>query len=594
MRKLIVAILTALCLLPTMGEAQVPYSYAPLEIGDAKTTGVGSNKNSFFQGVTLFDPAEDPALARMKGKKVVGVRCYLRADYKQSRQKRSAILAYEGSLSNNIRTTVVDFSEGWNDMLFDEPIVLGDEKLYLGVQVYETVGSPHPLLTFSDASVPQSCIINLGKQSWDEYFDRGTPFIALLLEEDAATAFENTAYAQNTTHPQTVAPDADFDGGLYIMNQSASPIGKLEIAMTGTGTTEPTYRTVTLPTPLAPGAATVITTKLHSGLGEGTSVDFSVSVTRLNKAVSQDGRTGTTKLYVTYDNFIRTPLIEEFTSQRCVNCPQMAYFLEKALEVYEGDYVYLAHHVGFIEDVFTTQPDREIQYIFGGYENEYNPAIMYNRAILEGESKVIQGVRDMSPTPYTEALTLAAQMPAMAEVSIDATGEKLKLTGRVARDLKDNELYLSCYLVEDGISTDKYYQLGMDDADAPSDLHEVFHHNGVILHYFTSSAAGDLLSPDDNGRFSVEYAKAEKDGFGGTRQRIVAFVHRTNKSSLSDNQVLNASEIILTQTGISSPSLDTRHEAATFDLLGRKVGCAIRGHMSKGIYVIGGKKVIVK
>ena len=58
--------------------------------------------------------------------------------------------------------------------------------------------------------------------------------------------------------------------------------------------------------------------------------------------------------------------------------------------------------------------------------------------------------------------------------------------------------------------------------------------------------------------------------------------------------MLNASEIILTQTGISSPSLDTRHEAATFDLLGRKVGSATRGQMSKGIYVVEGKKVIVK
>ena len=48
------------------------------------------------------------------------------------------------------------------------------------------------------------------------------------------------------------------------------------------------------------------------------------------------------------------------------------------------------------------------------------------------------------------------------------------------------------------------------------------------------------------------------------------------------------------QTGISSPSLDTRHEAATFDLLGRKVGSATRGQMSKGIYVVEGKKVIVK
>ena len=593
MRRIILSFMTVLCLCLS-GKAQVYYSYAPLAAAQEQLSGLGSNKNSFVQGAVLFDPSADAALARMKGKKVVGVRCYMRDDYAQARQRRSAVQAFEGSLANNVRTQYVDFKQGWNDVLFDEPLVIGDAKLYLGLQAYETIGSPYPLVAFAAATVPQACYVNIGKKTWEEYTDRGTLLIAAILEDDCAPLIATTAYAQNTTHPQTVAPDDDFEGGLYVVNQSAKTLQEIEISMTGAGATVPTIRTVQLPSALAPGQATVVQTSLHSGLTEGTSVDFTVDVTRLNGEQAQAGRPGTTKLFVTLDNFIRTPLIEEFTSQRCINCPQMAYFLEKALEVYEGDYVYIAHHVGFIEDVFTTQPDREIQYIFGGYENEYNPAIMYNRAVLEGESKVIQGVRDMSPTPYTEALTLAAQMPAMAEVSIDATGEKLKLTGRVARDLKDSELYLSCYLVEDGISTDKYYQLGMDDADAPSDLHEVLHHNGVILHYFTSSAAGDLLSPDDNGRFSVEYAKAEKDGFGGTRQRIVAFVHRTNKSSLSDNQVLNASEIILTQTGISSTSLDMRHEAATFDLLGRKVGSATRGQMSKGIYVVEGKKVIVK
>ena len=81
---------------------------------------------------------------------------------------------------------------------------------------------------------------------------------------------------------------------------------------------------------------------------------------------------------------------------------------------------------------------------------------MYNRAILEGENKVIQGVRDMSPEPYKEALALAADMPAMAEVNIESDGSNVTVSGRVARDLVSKPLYLSCYLVEDGISADKY------------------------------------------------------------------------------------------------------------------------------------------
>ena len=266
----------------------------------------------------------------------------------------------------------------------------------------------------------------------------------------------------------------------------------------------------------------------------------------------------------------------------------MAYFLEKALEEYEGSYVYVAHHSGFVEDKFTTQPDRDILYVFGGYENQYNPAIMYNRAILEGENQIIQGVRDMSPEPYKQALALAADMPAMAEVNIETTSSQVTVSGRVARDLVGTPLYLSCYLVEDGISTDDYPQVGMDDADAPADLKDVFCHNGVILHHFTSSAAGDLISPDTEGRYSMVFTSIEKEGFGGTRQRIVALVHRTNKENLRDNQVLNAAEIITQATGIQDLRLtkDTTPNA-TYDLQGRRIST-----LNKGVYIVNGKKIL--
>ena len=577
--------------------AQVPYGYAPLAADEEDLSGLGGNKNQFVQGMTLFDPTTDPVLGRLKGREIRGVRCYLRADYRQARQKRSGILASQGKVDNFVRTQYVDLVKGWNDILFDDPLTIGDEPLYLGVQAYETLGSPYPLVAYNKAVVPQSCWINLGKKTWEEYTDRGTLLIMALIDDDAATAIERTAYAQNTTHPQTVAPDRDFPGGLYIHNCSSTPIQSVEIAMQGEGAQSPTLRTIELPTPIEAYGSTVVEASLRSGSTEGTSVDWTATVTRINDEPAQAGRPGTTTLYVTQDDFLRTPLIEEFTSQRCVNCPQMAYFLDKALEEYQGDYVYVSHHTGFVEDVFTTQPDREILYVFGGYENEYNPAIMYNRAILEGENQVIQGVRDMSPTPYLEALAKAYDMPAMAEVNVEEQNGQVHVYGRVARDLVGKPLYLSCYLVEDGISTDNYFQKGMDDADAPADLKDVFRHNGVILHYFTQEAIGDLLQTSEDGTYDIRYPAVEKEGFGGTGRRLVAFVHKVNKADLRDNAVLNATQSRLNTDGIET----MRHEenemgngewsngTYIYDLNGRRVNLP-----TKGIYINRGKKMIVR
>ena len=586
----LLTLLLLFCASPLLAQL-VPYSYAPNDVLPEEISGLGGSKSQYIQGLTLFDPATDPALARMKGLQIKGVRCYLRADYKQKRQSRSGILASTGSPTNIVQTTYADLTEGWNDVMFDEPLTIGDEPIFLGVQVYETLGSSHPLVTYKNATVPRSCYVNQGKKTWEEYTDRGTLLIAALLDEAAAPLLQNTAYTQNTTHPQTVAPDADFHGELYVHNFSAEPLTSIEIAMQGEGAEQPTLRTIDLTkTPVPAYGSTIVQATLHSGSAEGTAVNWSATVTIFNDNAAQNGRTGTTQLYVTYDNFIRTPLVEEFTSQRCIACPQMAYFLEKAFELYEGDYVYVSHHSGFVKDAFTSAADEELTYVFGGYENEYNPAIMYNRAVFEGENTIVQGIRDMSPTPYLEALAIAADMPAMAEVNIEETTEGITVSGRVARDLVATPLYLSCYLVEDGIKTDNYPQLGMDDDDAPSDLKQVFRHNGVILHYFTKEALGDQLEVQSNGSYRVTYPTIQKDGFGGTARRYVAFVHKINKDNLRDNTVLNAAQFPIIPTGINDLNQGVKPHG-TYDLAGRQI---VNRKLPKGLYVSNGHKIVVK
>ena len=112
----------------------MPYGYAPANPAAEDLSALGGNKNQFVQGLTKFDPAQDPVLQRLKGREVKGVRCYVRADYKQARQKRSGILASESKPENIVRQTYADLTEGWNDVMFDEPYVIGDEPFFLGVQ----------------------------------------------------------------------------------------------------------------------------------------------------------------------------------------------------------------------------------------------------------------------------------------------------------------------------------------------------------------------------------------------------------------------------------------------------------------------------
>ena len=83
-QRSLVALLLFVAAMPL--SSQVPYGYAPANPVAEELSALGGNKNQFVQGLTKFDPAQDPVLQRLKGKEVKGVRCYVRADYKQSRQ----------------------------------------------------------------------------------------------------------------------------------------------------------------------------------------------------------------------------------------------------------------------------------------------------------------------------------------------------------------------------------------------------------------------------------------------------------------------------------------------------------------------------
>ena len=154
----------------------------------------------------------------------------------------------------------------------------------------------------------------------------------------AFTASALSFMLENLTKP-VILTGSQLPIGQLRTDGKENLITSIEIAMQGQGATVPTMRTIQFDKPIEAYGGTVVEASLRSGSDEGTSVDWTATVTKINGNEAQAGRPGTTKLYVTYDNFIRTPLIEEFTSQRCIACPQMAYFLDKALDEYEGDYV---------------------------------------------------------------------------------------------------------------------------------------------------------------------------------------------------------------------------------------------------------------
>lgn len=75
----------------------------------------------------------------------------------------------------------------------------------------------------------------------------------------------------------------------------------------------------------------------------------------------------------------RTVLIEEFTGEKCSNCPAAANALHEVLtdEDYKGRAIAVSHHAGYGTDSYTTSFDTEFTWFYNG--GLYAPAFMFDR-----------------------------------------------------------------------------------------------------------------------------------------------------------------------------------------------------------------------
>lgn len=558
MKKKISAFICACIAIFAAAQESVHYGYAPDVMPESAQIAQGQGGNGFLAGMICLDPTVDPVVARLEGHQIKGVRCYLRADYKQARQERSFIMCTTGSADATPVKKVCNFLAGWNEVYFDEPITIGSDPIYVGMQVYEQRGTSHPFVSYGAASVPGGCWINLNKEGWVNYTDRGTLLIQAILDDEAADKTGNMMYAQVASAPQTVAPSATFDCEVYFNNYTNQSINSIELQMLGQGDETPYSTEVVFDTPLAPYEGRNIPMEVYAGSETGVNQWVELSVSRINDETTQEARPGISYHYVTIDAFQRVPLIEEFTSQYCTNCPFMIYFLDKAIHEYEGEVVYVTHHTGFVPDVFTQPGEEVLTYLFGE-QSPFNPAVMYDRRVFSGEITPIHGASVAETTPYMEAINMVAPMLAMAEVNIEttytATDNTLQPTvsGRINSELTAAGVpaYLSVYLVEDSIPAEgTHFQTGLvEEEGAPEDLIETFRHNGVKRHVFTEHI-GTLLTLGSENDYRVTFDAITLDtSWNANNLRLVAFVHKIDQEDMTQNEVLNAAQKKLSISG---------------------------------------------
>lgn len=530
-------------------EAEAYFGFAPFDSPTDATTAQGSGKNGYAEAAITLDPTANAVVEALKGKKILGVRCFIRADYPQKKKRTSSVNIRLGSLDNEPIKNYADFFEGWNVIMLDEPIEIGDEPVYIGPMVYETSGNPYPFVAASGGALPGGYSISLNKGPWQTLTQRGNLLMQVILDAEPEE-LPLAAQAAPCKVPSVVSPDNTFLCDVSIHNFSATPIESAEITTTADNGETESKSTFRFDPPVAPFDSRTFEASLSTGTVEDPAVNYALSVTALNSETTELRPATPFTLHVTSNAFLRIPLVEEFTSMHCVNCPFMAYFLDIALEEFENPYIYITRHTGFVNDLFTLPSEKELLYLFGD-NGTYNPAIMYDRMVRsESDLSPVYGA-DPNPNPlgYSAALEEASERPAYAKILVDSeiTDDQAGCVvhGRIADGISTEGLYICASLIENGIPAEApYIQSGIYDApeDAPEDLVERFRHNGIVRIEFNKDALGDPLEVDPVTReFRVDFGNFPvKPEWKTDNCEAVAFICRVNKENLRDNYVLNA------------------------------------------------------
>lgn len=572
-RIILFFLLTAFLALPSVrAEAQdeLYFGIVPLEADAGRLSPLGTGENKFFETVVCLDTSSDVLVGKLEGCEIVGVRCFLNYEYRQKSKEFSAITVYEGDLESEPSLKFVNFEEGWNEVYLDQPIPINAGKTYVGMRVFELLGSPYPFAVYDEAGTVGSYFKNEGKSGWT-HVENVAPLALQVIIKGDKDLLAGSASASFSSYPDVVVPGEEFACRIYVHNWSSEPLESLKVKSVSTSEEE---RTFDLSQPIAPYDGRTVEAVFRAGDEQGEEMPMSLTVSEVNGQPVSGLYSFTSLFYVCRNIFTRIPVIEEFTGLECVNCPFMSYYIDIALEEYAAPYVYIAHHAGYRDDELTTEADKALLYLFPESEATFNPAVMYDRRALEsGEGDIIHGARLASPEPYYQAVTEAKGYPAEAMVLVDMSEENgvIECSAEVTvTDIaieKGGDFRLSAFLIEDSITVEQYHQSGLDVEGAPDDLLERFRHNGVIRRCLSADPLGDVMTFDGENVFRIDYPTFEKEAvWNWDNCHVVAVAHKVNKEDLTDNYVLNAGDNRLNEVAksVEMPRADAADDISVY------------------------------
>lgn len=590
MKRLFTLIFMSLIGLGLWAADSLTISYCGGELATASTYG---RETKGEVSAAIFVPAA--TVGKYTGNNIVAVRAGITSRLNIDSLRvwvRSTLTGEDLASGISLPSGTPKLQKGWNDVALSEPLAIsaatGD--LYIGYTYYcrnrayavSVVGEGQPGTSFVNTSGSFADLKDAGVLSIEGVvtgnslpsFDLGLTRVALGPDQSGTGYYADLSVSNLGTQDVSGFDVTVSRGAQTLASLSSSePIARQE--------QKKVHFTFSPSADIDPGDTILFTI---SALADGTDADMS------NNSVAA--------------NFIfeRNCLAEEFTTERCVNCPRVAGYFHDALESkaeYATRVVGVCHHAGYYTDWLTEDCDQDLTALYTG--GVYAPAMMVNRMAYwtngsgGADNVFLPTSAQQLETVFDYELERGANcfVRVEAEPNADTSSVTLTITGQKNLAFDTTNKYLFIYVTEDNIK-----------AQSQSGAEGTFYHQHVIRAY--NSSWGDNINWQGNSFTATYTYKINKgdpyaadmkdiDAWKTADLQFVAAIGNRNLQDYTDMGIENVGACrFSTVDAIHTATVADNRTVERFDASGRRLSAPQKGlnivRMSDGTV----KKVMVK
>ncbi len=246
------------------------------------------------------------------------------------------------------------------------------------------------------------------------------------------------------------------------------------------------------------------------------------------------------------DSFAKKHLLENFTSESCVNCPSGEKQIEAFAHVHT-DVIQVSHHAGYKDDQWTLADSKKVVYLLG-VDQLGTPTVCFNRAKSSYTDPATQtSYADLAFHPYYLSYLEEYASTTFASVVIknemDGNQLSVHVSGHILGDNHDG-LRLTVLLKENGLHGKQ-----LDPVNTLVGSWDDYAHANVIRRYLTE-VLGDSIRIE-NGTYEAEYNLEWQDAW--TKENCIIVAYLTGEKGLDVVQAEEAPVVAGTDGGANLP-----------------------------------------